>query len=165
MSIKNRLIAAIITVLFASNSNAADNKKWDAYEKLAEKVEATIRTASIEKLTNQSVELMMLAKKFLPEFTNSQTVCKKYIEAVLSASNTMLALSLDDIERDYHSDAKLPSVASPACYYAKDLLVHPATMIIMAKTQKDTKETREKMGLEVEEVLNHFSFVKQAAGI
>ena len=77
----------------------------------------------------------------------------------------MLTMSLDDIERDYHSDGKLPPVTSPVCNYAKDLLVHPATMVIIVNNQNNAEEARHNIQREAKEVLNHFSFVKQAAGI
>jgi len=77
----------------------------------------------------------------------------------------MLTSSLVDIERDYHADGKLPTVQSASCYHAKDLLVHPATMAVIAKTQQDSEATREQIEHELEEVLEHFNLVKQAAGI
>ena len=72
----------------------------------------------------------------------------------------MLNSSLEAIERDYHADGKLPPMKRAVCYHAKDLLVHPATMAVIAKTQKDSPKTREMISHELEEVLAHFGEVK-----
>ncbi|WP_077339008.1 hypothetical protein [Pseudocolwellia agarivorans] len=161
---KTILIIALSAVLFTQSANATKANNWEQYEQLAEKVEANITTASFKELTEKSIELVNLSKQLLPEFMSKESACKNYLSAVLSASDEMLTISLDDIERDYHSDGKLPKVDSPICYYAKDLLVHPTTMAIVANTQNDTKKARAQIKLELEEVLTHFSFVKQAAG-
>ena len=81
------------------------------------------------------------------------------------AANKMLTLSLEDIEKDYHADGKLPPMKQAVCYHAKDLLVHPATVVVIAKTQPDNKDTRKMLHAEIEEVLEHFGEVKRNAGM
>ncbi|XPF93315.1 hypothetical protein ACM9HF_14965 [Colwellia sp. RE-S-Sl-9] len=161
---KTLLIVALSTALFTLSANATKTNNWEQYEQLAETIEVNIASASFKTLAEKSIELVELSKQLLPEFMNKESACKNYLSAVLSASDEMLTISLDDIERDYHSDGKLPEVDSPICYYAKDLLVHPTTMAIVSNTQNDTKKARAQIKLELEEVLTHFSFVKQAAG-
>ena len=75
----------------------------------------------------------------------------------------MLTISVDEIERDYHADGKLPPVKDAACYHAKDLLVHPATVVVLATNQTHDQKTKEQMHHEIEEVLEHFGQVKQLA--
>ena len=40
--------------------------------------------------------------------------------------------------------------------------MHPATVVVMAKTLKDTRANRKKMSHEIEEVIQHLSLVKLA---
>jgi len=163
-----RLSLAIVATTFAVSVNAHDSQEhsyWDKYQSLATEISNNVESSSLEKLTKQSVKLTKLSTKLLPDFIKKQPICTEYLTAALKAAPTMTSLSLDDIEKDYHADGKLPAVKSASCYHAKDLLVHPATMAVIGKTLKDTPETRKQMAHELEEVLEHFNQVKVAAGI
>ena len=85
------------------------------------------------------------------------------MSAAIKAADEMLTISVDEIERDYHADGKLPPVKDAACYHAKDLLVHPATVVVLAANQTHDQKTKEQMHHEIEEVLEHFGQVKQLA--
>lgn len=150
-------LCCISTVLLA-NSNEALTK----YGKVAELATTEIKTVSFQKIAKSSTELVNLAKDILPAFTKSNPECKVYLDAVMLASDSMQQLSLDEIEADYHLDGKLPALTSGDCYHAKDLLVHPATVVVMAKTLKDTSKNRKKMSHEIEEVIQHLNLVKLA---
>ncbi|REL36267.1 hypothetical protein [Thalassotalea euphylliae] len=155
--------ASLISTL--ANAHAHKTDHWDSYQHLAKEIAASVDSAPIAELAKKSAELTTLSTKLLPAFVVKQPICKDYLGAALAAANDMMTLSLDEIERDYHADGKLPAVKSAACYHAKDLLVHPATMAVIAKTAEDSKDTREQIEHELEEVLEHFSQVKQAAGL
>lgn len=132
------------------------------YGQIAELATKEIKTVSFKKIAKSSTELVNLAKEILPAFIKSKPECKVYLDAVMSAADSMQKLSLDEIEADYHLDGKLPALTSGDCYHAKDLLVHPATVVVMAKTLKDTRANRKKMSHEIEEVIQHLSLVKLA---
>lgn len=149
----------------ASFGHGHSTQNWDAYQTLAKDINNTVATASLEELAKKSEKLTKLSTMLLPAFMKKHEICSEYLQAALAAADKMTSLSLDDIEKDYHADGKLPPVKSAACYHAKDLLVHPATMAVIAKTKSDSKETREQIEHELEEVLEHFSQVKVAAGL
>jgi len=150
-------LCCISNLLFANNSETLTK-----YGKVAELATAEIKTGSFQEIAKSSTELVDLAKKILPVFTINNPECKVYLDAVMLASDSMQQLSLEEIEADYHLDGKLPTLTSGDCYHAKDLLVHPATVVVMAKTLKDSKDNRQKMSHEIEEVIQHLSLVKLA---
>ena len=141
------------------------NNYWERYETLATQIVSDAETASFAKLAESSEKLTQLSVKLLPDFVSKQPICTEYIQAVIDAQPSMLTISLDAIERDYHADGKLPEIKDVACYHAKDLLVHPATAAIISKTLDDTPETREQLKHEIEEVLEHFNQVKISANL
>ena len=163
-----RLTLLAVATTFAVTANAHVSKEhssWDMYQSLATEISENVDKSSLETLTKQSVKLTKLSTKLLPDFIKKQPICTEYLTAALKAAPTKTNLSLEAIESDYHADGKLPAVKSASCYHAKDLLVHPATMAVIGKTLKDSKETRKQMAHELEEVLEHFNQVKVAAGL
>ena len=71
---KKQIILILTTLMFSGNSNATSDRAWNGYEQLAEKIEVTATNAPIKKLNTQSIELITLAKKLLPELMRSQAV-------------------------------------------------------------------------------------------
>lgn len=132
------------------------------YGKVAESTVKEIMTASFDDISKSSTELVDLAKGILLAFSEHHSACKVYLGAVMAAADSMQEITLEEIEADYHADGKLPALTSGDCYHAKDLLVHPATVVVMAKTLKDTKANRKHMAHEIEEVIVHLSLVKAA---
>ncbi|NTS75788.1 hypothetical protein HR060_02820 [Catenovulum sp. SM1970] len=149
----------------SSASYASSTQMWVQYFSLAQNISTQAKTAPMAQLKADSTELTLLSKQLLPAFMEKHPICNEYLTAALDAAETMMTISLDEIERDYHADGKLPKMTSPSCYHAKDLLVHPATVAVLASTQPDNAQTREQIGHEMVEVLAHFSEVKKAAGL
>ncbi len=141
------------------------NDAWSQYEALATKIVNQASTETFNHLALSSEKLTELSMELLPSFVKKQPICEEYINAVIAAQPIMLTLYLDDIERDYHADGKLPVIKDASCYHAKDLLVHPATAVVISKTLEATPETREQLKHEMEEVLEHFNQVKISAGL
>ena len=158
-------LISLTVALFSFPATADHTPSWDAYEALAHKISKNIDTASLETLTADTTMLTRLSLKLLPAFIDKQPVCADYINAAMTAADTMLALSVEQIEEDYHADGKLPDMKEAICYHAKDLLVHPATMAVISKTRADNAETRDMLRDELEEVLEHFEEVKRDSGI
>lgn len=155
----------IATLLLAASGSAAAGDVWDQYKMLATDITKEIESGSLTDIKSKAITLTRLSTKLLPDFVKKQPVCSEYITAAMQATERMLTISLDEIEADYHADGKLPSMKQPVCYHAKDLLVHPATVAVIAKTLPDSKDTREKLHHEIVEVLEHFNEVKRDAGL
>ena len=161
------MIKPLLAVLLLSLSGQAfaDNM-WTEYRTLAADINDKVENkGSFSEIKIQAESLTRLSTKLLPAFVAKQPICKAYIQAAIDASETMLNLSLEKIESDYHADGKLPPMKQAVCYHAKDLLVHPATVAVIAGTLPDNAKTREQLHHEIEEVLEHFNEVKRNAGI
>jgi len=155
----------LATLLLVASTPTLAGDVWDQYKMLATDVTKQIESGSLSDVKSKAIALTRLSTQLLPTFVKKQPVCSEYINAAMQASERMLSISLDEIEADYHADGKLPSMKQPVCYHAKDLLVHPATVAVIAKTLPDSKETREKLHHEIVEVLEHFNEVKRDAGM
>ena len=133
--------------------------KLKKYTKTAKKLVKKIETKELASIEKKAKKLVELSKPILRKFSQGHPECSEYLNATLQASDQMLTMSLDTIERDYHSDGALPK-ASIKCYHAKDLLVHPATVIVLSR-QEDSMQIRAEMKAELLEVLEHMKDVKR----
>lgn len=154
---------ALALPLSACQSDTQGESAWNLYQKQSEALVAATAKAPLVEVAKDALALVATAKEILPLVIQKQDQCKQYLDVALSAADSMTQLTLDEIERDYHADGKLPAVTGALCYHAKDLLVHPATVAVIATTEKDNDKTRTMLKDELVEVLQHFSEVKQAA--
>jgi len=152
-----------LSLLNLSVAANASNKQWDDYFQTATKAQKQIDAGQLKDASAAAKELVLISKTLLPEVVAKKPICQAYLSAAVKAADTMLTISVDEIERDYHADGKLPPVKDAACYHAKDLLVHPATVVVLAANQAHDKNTQKQMHHEIEEVLEHFGQVKQIA--
>lgn len=106
------------------------------------------------KLAEQGLDLVEDSKTILAQVIKAKPQCADYLNKTLAAADAMLTMDLDTIERDYHKDGALPK-APGECYHAKDLLVHPATAVVLARGETFNKDTLETIEHEIEEVLSH----------
>lgn len=158
-------LATVFLLAACGGGQNNDVSLWDEYQSLASKIEQDSATAPLTQLASDATKLTDLSIQLFPEFLTKQPICSEYINAAIKAKDEMLSLPLEDIEAFYHADGKLPAMQQAVCYHAKDLLVHPATVAVIGKTQADTPETRDSLKHEIEEVLEHFSQVKSDAGL
>ena len=155
---------ALLLTIQAANAGQEANK-WQQYYVLMNDISSNLTQAPLKDIKQKAEKLTRISTKLLPAFVAKQPICADYIKAALAASEEMLTLSLEDIERDYHADGKLPPMKQAVCYHAKDLLVHPATVAVIAGTSPDNAKTRNMLAHELEEVLEHFNEVKRNSGL
>ena len=105
--------------------------------------------------------MITIGERVASAFVKKHADCGAYLGALLAVSKQLTSLSLDAIERDYHADGKLPKSPADKCYHAKDLIVHPATVVILSKQGLSGKEQRDKATGEIAEVLAHLSDVEK----
>ena len=158
----NKFVLALSLCCISSISFANSSDMLAKYSNLAKLATQDVQLSSFSAIDKSSAKLVDLAKEILPAFSENNPACKIYLDIVMSAADSMQQLSLEQIEADYHLDGKLPTLTNGDCYHAKDLLVHPATVVVMAKTLKDTKANRKKMQHEIAEVIQHLGAVQQA---
>ena len=159
---KKSIILGLTVLSTSLVANATDNQ-WDAYYQKASQAQQQIGAGKLKEASAAAKELVTISKSLLPAVVAKKPICEAYLSAAIKAADEMLTISVDEIERDYHADGKLPPVKDAACYHAKDLLVHPATVVVLAANQTHDQKTKEQMHHEIEEVLEHFGQVKQLA--
>lgn len=109
----------------------------------------------------QAMTLTKTGLMMIPVLGKKYPQCTAYFEALVSASSQLTHVSLEAIEKDYHRDGKLPKSPDGTCYHGKDLVVHPATVVIMARDGIKTDEQTKSALHEIEEVLAHLVAVAQ----
>ena len=86
-----------------------------------------------------------------------EPACGKYLNALLKAAPGLRDMKAEEIETGYHQDAKLPKSPKDICHHAKDLVVHPATVHVMAKSTGEVDISA--MKKEIAEVLAHLHHI------
>ena len=117
-------------------------------------IQAAQQGVAYNEISTGAQALVEASKPILTAYINKHQQCKDYLSKVLDDADLMLSLDSETIERDYHDDGALPD-AEFTCYHAKDLLVHPATVVVLTANQPDNKQTRDQIIHELEEVAAH----------
>ncbi|WP_194866599.1 hypothetical protein [Pseudoalteromonas sp. PPB1] len=107
-------------------------------------------------------DLIQQSDVVLDAFKRAYPQCRSYLDAVLTLRASLAEMSLAALEQDYHGDGKLPELPDPVCYHSKDLVVHPATVLVMAKGGLAGDDAYLEAELEMVEVMAHIEQVKQA---
>ena len=141
-------------------TSSPDLKALSFYE--ADTLALLERVANGEALDRIEVRahgLKDLSVEILGGFAVRYPACGPYLRAALRVTTKLDSLSLEEIERDYHADGALPE-APDFCYHAKDLVVHPATVILLTR-ESDTELTRGRISAEMQEVRAHLGQVRK----
>ena len=109
---------------------------------------------SFEEIRLLGNELVELGSNVVLGYKEKEKSCEAYLENVLDAQNKMVTLQLDEIENQYHDGEALPETENESCIMAKELVVHPATVVILSRLE-DNSLNRERMVEEIEEVIHH----------
>lgn len=99
--------------------------------------------------------LMRQSRGILGDFAIRYAPCGPYFRACFRLGQQLDRISLDELERDYRADGRLPD-APAFCYHAKDFFAHPATVIVMLRERRD----RAAMAGEIREALAHVAIVR-----
>ena len=133
----------------------------DSYDvTLKETISGINGKMTTENVAKKAKKLVELSKEILSLFAKKDKACETYINTALKAGQNMLAMPLDEIELNYHQDKALPK-APESCHHAKDLLVHPATVYILATKHSTEKDARNKMFMELAELSAHLIYTKE----
>lgn len=121
-------------------------------------VEAIRGGAGQDEVKTAGDALIDLAGALIPEFAARHPDCREYLAIAKAGAERWQELDYETIERDYHDDGALPKVGNAQrCYHMKDLVVHPATaLVLMSQAEPD----RRKAAHEIDEVIAHLSVVR-----
>ena len=128
-------------------------------KKLIEMVEEDKPVAS--DVSQQAGKLMDLSETVIDSARFRLPQCDDYLAQSMMLKGKLGEISHDSLEKDYHHDGALPK-APFECYHAKDLFVHPATVIVLTRDDPGIgDETRTSIKAEISEVLAHTEVVRQ----
>lgn len=152
-------LPSIFSLFLLLSCTSTGDKRYTAlkadYKTSAEELVGLINSKNPGKseLILLSEKTMAKARPILKEFTKMKPQCAKLVEFMIANESAMKNLTPSVLESDYHEGEALPKF-SDECHDIKEILVHPATVISLAK-HKSIKESKEQMFDEMEEVLSH----------
>lgn len=119
-----------------------------------------VQGADLAAVRQEAQALMELGAALVPGFVARHPRCVDYLDAALAVRSGWRAMDVETIERDYHHDGALPKLEDAgACYHMKDLVVHPATALVLLSAQPpDIAQAQ----AEIAEVVQHADFVGKA---
>lgn len=131
----------------------------DQYARQATALSAALADgADAGTLKTGAESLMELAAGISTAFVQRHPHCAGYLEKALQVRARWTSLDHETIERDYHHDGVLPRTENAnVCYHMKDLIVHPATMLVLlSQPRPDLAQARR----EIDEVIAHVGLVR-----
>ena len=141
------------------NNDAKIKKHIEIYKtKANELVKLNNANASKSKLNKLGLELIAQAKPIMIAYKDVHKECGELLDFVMKKSMAMTKLNLEQIEAQYHDGEALPK-SPDSCYEAKELVVHPATVVILTNQKKLNKELRTQIDDEIEEVIAHIDLL------
>lgn len=132
------------------------------YEIAAKKLVRMAETGkSSAQINSQANQLMDLSEVVINSARFRLPQCDEYLAKSLNLRSSLAIISQEALEKDYHHDGALPE-APAECYHAKDLFIHPATVVVLTRDDPELQvETINSIKAEILEVLAHTEFVRQ----
>jgi hypothetical protein len=128
--------------------------KLSLYKKRANELTTKIKSKkSFEDIRLLGNELVELGSIVVMGYKEKEKSCDVYLENVLEAQSKMVTLQLYEIENQYHDGEALPETERESCVMAKELVVHPATVVILSRLE-DNSLNRKRMVEELEKVIH-----------
>ena len=154
----NFLTFLLTLLAFSCSSTPRYHQLIADYKKSAQAiVKETRQGADAQKIAEMGRLLIEKAKPILHRVKEKKPACRKVLDLIVEKSREMTQLNLKSIERDYHHGAALPE-SDDDCYEAKELIVHPATVVILATEQYNTAGKQQIID-EIEELLAHIDML------
>ncbi len=133
----------------------------DRYATQAQALSAQLRSGADAAAAAKAAEdLLKVGASIVPAFVERHPHCGDYMAAALKVRDGWRTMDAATLERDFHKDGALPQVQGDAdtCYHMKDLVVHPATAIVLLSQPAPDIEGAQR---EITEVVAHAHIVKQ----
>lgn len=132
-----------------------------AYEIESKKLLDLLDGGTSEAISQKAEEVIQLSLNVIDAASFRLPQCKAYLDKTMELLPILNTISHESIEKDYHHDGALPK-APGECYHTKDLLIHPATVVVLTRDDPDLIDaTKESITAEITEVLAHTELVRQ----
>ena len=153
------IISSVCISFIACSSNQGNlsqlSESKSTYKISANKLVKVIRDVRSTKtdLISASLDTIKVARDVFKDYAKVHPQCENLINFMLKNEKKVLTLKPDKLESDYHDGDALPE-HDDKCHDIKELIVHPATVVSLAKF-KNLENSREQMFDEMDEVLSH----------
>lgn len=159
MNIRITALCLVLACPLACQTTSADRSDIERYQTGALALLDDLAAGQpLTRIRDRAQHLSELSQTILGDFAVRYPPCGRYLNGALGVMKKLDTLTLEEIERDYHADGALPD-APDFCYHAKDLIVHPATVILLTR-EPDTELTRGRISAEIQEVRAHVGQVQ-----
>ena len=119
-------------------------------------------------VVSQAKALIESGSRLIAEIVKQKPHCGEVLNAIVRDKDKMIELSHEEIEHQYHQGAALPKLADPMkqqeCYEYKELIVHPATVVVLSKANDWSENAKIDMQAEIDEVLAHYENISFLMG-
>lgn len=136
-------------------------KLIERYATQAQALSAQLKPGADNAAAAQAAEsLLAVGADIVPAFVQRHPHCRQYMAAALQVQGGWRQMDAATLERDFHKDGALPQVQGDArtCYHMKDLVVHPATALVLLSQSPPDIEGANR---EITEVIAHAHVVGQ----
>jgi len=147
----------LLPLILAACARQDQNNSLDHYRSHADNLIKKIEDRPFDSIEAQAKVLVTKGQDILKELSTRWPMCQRYFSKVVSEAKNMSRLKLNEIEKKFHEGESLLT-ADDQCVNAKELVVHPATVLVLIN-KKDTKKVRNHMKDEIEEVLSHLDIL------
>lgn len=134
-----------------------------AYTKLGNELIGAVEQGDQTTIVSNANQMVDYSINLVDRFREQYPECDTYLRAVKDVVPRINTISAEVLEKDYHQDGALGEMPSETCYHAKDLLVHPASVIALMREQPNGY--LEAVEAEITEVLAHMDAVKDELNI
>ena len=163
-----KLLISIIVLTLGVSCGSTKKQSSTDLDKLISEYETSAKSLLNNNKKNKSKKTMIssandliaIAKPILVKFSQTYPECKELLNVIIKSDVKMSNLSLHEIEQQFHEGEALPE-ADDICFDAKELIVHPATVIVISKNYKLEKGQRTQINDEIAEVLGHLGLFKE----
>tara|TARA_B100000886_G_scaffold335856_1_gene293664 strand:- start:407 stop:895 length:489 start_codon:yes stop_codon:yes gene_type:complete len=150
------IIIGTLGSVSACSGHKADLGAKANYHSASKELIRTITTSNdAEVIKKAAMNVADLASPVLDQLTAKNKKCAQISDFIQKKKTEMYDMTPSQLESNYHDGKALPSFPEE-CHDLKELIVHPATVVSLAKYSKDLAKAKEQMKDEIEEVIGHF---------
>lgn len=149
------MISLVLLTIFATQVYSNEKSYED---QLSEVIEQVKKKENLQEISKSVESLVESSKPVLKKVSSSFSVCNEQLSQLMSEADQMARMGRKEFGQKYHQGSG--SEEHAFCHHAKDLLVHPVSVIIMTKDKIKSSEVYDKMQAELLELKSHLQVVQ-----
>lgn len=149
-------LSAFSMATMSCNDKAANLGAKAEYHSASKELLYKIEKSSDREVISKAAKKVAdLASPVLDELVAKNKKCGGIAKFIQEKKLSMYDLKPSQLELDYHDGGALPKFPDE-CHDLKELIVHPATVVSLAKYAPELTKAKAQMRDEIEEVILHF---------